>query len=359
MAEHPDARALEFLRTDPLGTTRVVPDAPVPAGPFVGSALFRIERFALTANNVTYAVNGDVLGYWKAFPTTTPGWGRVPAWGVARVVDGDPGLVRPGRLFAGYQPMATHVVVRAEALPDGTLRATDPTRAEMYPLYRDLHPVDDAIGDAEIAVLPSVPTAAHLDDELRAQDPAQVVFSSGSSRTAMTTALLLRRSGVRVVGLTAPERVGAARRADVYDLVLPYDEITAVPASPGTAYVDVAGAPEITAAVHEHLGRALHRSVRVGGSHTRYPAGGAGSGTLPGPAVERFNVGQRRVEVAERIGELRMSAWERDVHGPLSAWAAEHLTVERVRGLEEARRAWRRVWQGELDPLSAVTVLPD
>jgi len=30
----------------------------------------------VTANTVTYATTGDLLGYWDFFPTGDPGWGR-------------------------------------------------------------------------------------------------------------------------------------------------------------------------------------------------------------------------------------------------------------------------------------------
>jgi hypothetical protein len=31
--------------------------------------LVAIERYALTANNVSYALSGEQIGYWKFFPT--------------------------------------------------------------------------------------------------------------------------------------------------------------------------------------------------------------------------------------------------------------------------------------------------
>src|SRR5688572_9920935 len=51
-----------------------------------GEALLRVDGVGLTANNITYAVFGDMLGYWQFFPSEDP-WGQVPAWGFADVVD--------------------------------------------------------------------------------------------------------------------------------------------------------------------------------------------------------------------------------------------------------------------------------
>ena len=45
----------------------------------------RVERFGLTANNVTYGAFGDQLGYWQFF-AAPEGWGRIPVWGFGEVV---------------------------------------------------------------------------------------------------------------------------------------------------------------------------------------------------------------------------------------------------------------------------------
>jgi len=34
-----------------------------------GQILVQVERFAFTANNITYGAAGDTLGYWKFFPS--------------------------------------------------------------------------------------------------------------------------------------------------------------------------------------------------------------------------------------------------------------------------------------------------
>ena len=46
------------VRRDDFRATRVVEGA---------EGIVRIDRFALTANNVTYAVMGDALSYWQFF----------------------------------------------------------------------------------------------------------------------------------------------------------------------------------------------------------------------------------------------------------------------------------------------------
>ena len=44
-----------------------------------GEILAEVERFAFTANNISYAVVGEKLGYWNFFPTEK-GWGIIPVF---------------------------------------------------------------------------------------------------------------------------------------------------------------------------------------------------------------------------------------------------------------------------------------
>ena len=53
-----------------IGQIRVIDGAPVPLAE--REVRLRIDRFAITANNITYAVFGDALAYWEFFPTDLP-----------------------------------------------------------------------------------------------------------------------------------------------------------------------------------------------------------------------------------------------------------------------------------------------
>lgn len=63
---------IEVVR-DNLRRTRVISGTPIPDEPASGTALLRIESFALTANNVTYGVVGDLVGYWDFYPPRDEG----------------------------------------------------------------------------------------------------------------------------------------------------------------------------------------------------------------------------------------------------------------------------------------------
>ena len=48
--------------------------------------LIKVDRFALTANNITYAVLGDQLKYWQLFPAPE-NFGNIPVWGFGEVIE--------------------------------------------------------------------------------------------------------------------------------------------------------------------------------------------------------------------------------------------------------------------------------
>ena len=97
--------------------------------PAADEVLLRVERFALTANNITYAVAGDSMSYWAFFPTTE-GWGRVPVWGYAVVEQSNHADVAVGERVYGYLPMSTHLIVRPARVTSAGFVDSVPHRAE-------------------------------------------------------------------------------------------------------------------------------------------------------------------------------------------------------------------------------------
>src|SRR3954471_20129963 len=98
-----------LVRQDQLGTTRIETREAVPLAP--GQIRVRIDSFALTSNNITYAAFGDAMNYWQFYPTGEAGWGIVPVWGFATVVQSlHPGVAVGERLY-GYWPMSNQAVL--------------------------------------------------------------------------------------------------------------------------------------------------------------------------------------------------------------------------------------------------------
>ena len=107
-----------------------------PLEPAAGEVVLEIERFALTANNISYGMAGDMLGYWSFFPADE-GLGRIPAWGIARVTKSAHEDVKVGDKFFGYVPMSNEVLmtpvdVSARGFSDGAAH-----RAQLPAIYQE------------------------------------------------------------------------------------------------------------------------------------------------------------------------------------------------------------------------------
>ena len=347
---------LEVDRAEPFDRLRVTDETLRAAADAV---LLEVDRFGISANNLGYVLLGDVLRSWDAFPSPTPGWGRVPVWGRARVLAAPQSVARVGATLTGYLPMATHVSVHAEPTESGLL-TTDEPRAAMLPIYRRLTlGSDDATwgdheADVDTAMLAVYRFAALLADDLERAGARAVVVSSASSRTAAALSRLLAGRGVEVTGLTSARHRRAVETFGVYHRVLAYDEVGRLPNVADAVYVDVAGSAEVTDAVRGRLGSRLAASIVVGATHLRaWP-----STASVGPTATVFNTGDREVEVAAERGQSAVEALYGAARADLVPWASTWLTVTTVRGLAAAEETWRKVAAGQSDPLSAIVIRP-
>src|SRR5262245_55229416 len=189
-----------------------------------GEAELRVDRFALTANNVTYAVAGDALRYWSFFPADEPGWGRVPVWGFADVARSTiPSLAAGERLY-GYFPMATHLVVRPESIGPASFVDGSAHRAGLPPVYNPYRRIAAdpgyvaAFEDRQAVLQPLFMTGWLLADLVAEEAGARrVVIASASSKTAIALAASLARArGVEVVGLTAARNAPFVEKLGYY-----------------------------------------------------------------------------------------------------------------------------------------------
>ena len=97
-------RQLQTLKSD-LTKTRIVESSDPEIGD--NEIIVSIENFAFTTNNVTYAVAGDTIGYWRFFKTTNDPeneWGSIPVWGFAKVLESNLKEISVGERLFGYFP---------------------------------------------------------------------------------------------------------------------------------------------------------------------------------------------------------------------------------------------------------------
>jgi hypothetical protein len=353
----------DFLikRTDLRECRIAESDVPEPSP---GQALLRVERFGLTANNITYAVLGEMMSYWDFFPAQD-GWGRVPTWGFAEVQQSEADGVEPGTRLYGYLPPSSHVLVApAEAGPHGFLdgsphRASLPSAYQSYlatsadPFYR----ADTE--DLQMLLRPLFFTSYLIDDQLFDEgliERGPIVISSASSKTAIAVAFLLaQREGVDLVGLTSTRSAEFTEGLGVYRRTVTYDAIDSLERGPAT-FVDIAGDGEVRLAVHSHYGDELAHSMAVGVTH--WEALGGGRGDLPGPAPTLFFAPNRLAKRSKDWGRTELQKRAADAWHPFCQWAGGWLEVIDGRGFDALQSAYLDVLEGRVPPKSAHVLSP-
>lgn len=349
----------DFLidRTD-LSRTEV---RPLPAPDTVvledGEVMLEMERFALTANNITYGVYGDRLGYWRFFPAED-NRGRIPVWGFATVRHSTVETIAEGTRLFGYLPMATQWVTRLERRPWGVVDVSA-HRAELPSAYNSL--VEAAPGplDDQIALLrPLFLTAFLLDDYFAENDDfgaATFILSSASSKTALGLGWLLARRGVRVLGLTSPRNAGFVEDVGCYAETRTYGSFADAPVEGRAVFVDFAGDLEVVAAVHHSLGDRLMHSAVVGSTHQT--DGPVGPGRLPGPRPTFFFAPERLRQRAKDWGGETLNS---RIQTALEAFIADNdwLEVSSHAGPEALTAIYQTILAGTARPEEGHMVRP-
>src|SRR5260370_124886 len=196
--------------------------------------LIKIDRFAFTANNITYAVLGDQLKYWHLFPAPE-NFGNIPVCGFGEVVASrHPGLSEGERLF-GYFPMAMHLVIEAADVSKRGLRDAAAHRQGVAPVYNAYARIsgDPAFagrqGDYQALLRPLFMLSFLVDDFLAENEfygARSVMLSSASRKPAFGLAHLLHlREGINVIGLTSASTAKFVESLGCYDEVIAYDRV--------------------------------------------------------------------------------------------------------------------------------------
>lgn len=329
-----------------------------PLAPKQGQALIKVDRFALTANNVTYGAFGDMMMYWNFFPAPD-GWGRIPVWGFGDVIESKADGVKAGDRLYGYFPMSTHVImeptrVTAEGFFDGAAHRQQ--MAQVYNRYQrtDTYPTYDKAREAQHALLrPLFTTSFLIDDQLADNDffgAREVLISSASSKTSLGLAFLLRenrRGQVGVVGLTSKSNAAFVEKTKYYDRIVTYDAIAQSPRDQTAIFVDIAGSAELRGAVHKHWADQLKYSSAVGATHWDRTAPIA---DLPGPRPQMFFAPDRVKKRNQDWGPGGL-----DKHQS-SAWSAFNASVDgwmkivEGRGRADVERVYREMLDGKARP---------
>ncbi len=252
----------------------------------------KIEKFAVTSNNITYAVAGDKLGYWQFFPPLADAkgnngdalsdWGVIPVWGFAIVIESKNDDVEIGERFFGYFPPANHLVMKPSNVTDQVFIESSKHRAHLpvaYNIYRKvIHPSTMSASDIlqneneRMLLYPLHVTSYALYDFFEEHDwfgAEQAILLSASSKTSIGLAYGIKdkKSALNQIGVTSIRNVTAVKKLDLYDNVVDYSNLEQIDNTKASVIIDMSGNSEVISQLHHKLEDNMKFCSKVGITH--------------------------------------------------------------------------------------------
>lgn len=240
-----------------------------------GEVRFKIVQYALTTNNITYAVTGFRLNYWNFFPTEEP-YGIIPVWGYGEVVESKHAEVQVSERYYGYFPMSTYLTVRPTKINTFGFSDHADHRQELAPIYNHYLKVSADPSYQELTknylpiIKPLFATSFLIYHFLKRQlfmDADQILLTSASSKTALALAFLLKQNQAidtkNIIGLTSSKHVDFVQATNYYDTVLSYENYVQIKAQK-SVIVDFSGNYNLLNHLTDHLNDQLQHIALVG-----------------------------------------------------------------------------------------------
>ncbi len=354
-----------WVKKSALTETQIHDDALPTLGD--GEVRLLIESFSVTANNITYAVIGDMFGYWNFFPADGD-FGVVPMWGHATVAESRHPEIIVGERVYGYLPMGTHLDVLPGKVSGSGFTDMAAHRQPMSPIYNQYSRLNadtehDAAKEAErMLFAPLFKTGFLIEAMFRREawfGAQNLIMTSASSKTSMGLASVAKdlSPAVKRIGLTSAGNVEFVRSNGLYDEVLAYEDVASLPDLPSVS-VDFAGNSGLLRNIHETLGQNLKYSCLVGVTHVDARGLGGSGDELPGPKPILFFAPDHAVATVQELGskgfgEAVGASWKNFLEAVDGV-----VQIDERQGLEAAIPAFTDTLQGKTDPATGIIIRP-
>ena len=331
-----------------------------------GCIRLALGPWALTANNITYMVTGDQIGYWHYFNPAEYGlqmdegdgikWGRMPVWGYGEVTQSRCADVKVGQKIYGFLPVADSFDMRPVKLTPHGFQDGMAHRTKLHSLYNgytfiDTDPSFHVHQDLQPVLRPLFTTSFLIDDFLAEKeffDAEQVLLLSASSKTALGTAFCLKERGaIPVTALTSDRNKAFTEGTGFYGAVHTYDAITDMNPDVKTVIVDMAGNGDVMETVLDHFEENITYICRVGISHWDSKPNVSTKGKTPSGFF--FAPDQAKARIAEWGGagfNQRLGARWLPFCDSASGW----LSLEKNNGIEPLLKTYKDMLDGAATP---------
>jgi hypothetical protein len=335
-----------------------------------GEVRLKIDQFAFTANNLTYAAAGDSLGYWQFFPAldnADKSWGIIPVWAFADVVESNVDAIPVGDRLYGYFPPATSVVIEPSHISVNALVDNSQHRQKLPPLYNRYNRVladsnyDRSTDAARILLAPLHMTSFCIWDQLKSNNyynAEQVIIVSASSKTSLGLAYGLSTddNAPTVVALTSSRNVDFVSGLGLYQETVVYNSLAETLQNKPSVIIDMAGNAAVKAELHDTLGDNLNYYISVGITHWEDLDGSAFTEKTDPNKQEMFFAPSY---ILERMKEWGPSEFDKRSSGFVIGAAMATfgwMTIDQRNGLDGLTKLYPAACKGELPPSSGVVI---
>lgn len=241
-----------------------------------GEILLKIERFALTTNNITYAVTGEQLKYWDFFSHDND-QGIIPCWGFATVSASKNSNILEGEKIYGYFPMSNYIKIKAGKINDFSFMDMAEHRISMAPIYNTYNRLGEKIKYPEdvqdyVPIIQPLFATSFLNYQFINSESFfnadNIIITSASSKTALGLAFMLHKNKEtdkkKIIGLTSTKNMDFVKSTGFYDEVYAYDEVLEKITIHPSIVVDMAGNGALLTKLYKHLGEDLKFISKIG-----------------------------------------------------------------------------------------------
>ena len=337
-----------------------------------GEIIVEIESFAFTSNNVTYGVAGEMMGYWKFFPSTKDPeniWGCIPMWGFAKIKHSNNEELKTGERLFGYFPASNILVMKPIKVSQKTFTDGQDHRKDLPPVYNNyirLNNEDNYNKDNDnlrALLFPLHITSFCLCDYLQYEDylgAKQIIIVSASSKTAIGLAQGLHREKGRpeIVGLTSKRNLDFVKDLNSYDHVITYDELDNINIDSPAVMVDMAGNREILGKLHSSLGNKMIKCITVGMTHwDNETTADDTMGQLMNRERTEFFFAPDHIQ--KRISDWGTEGYNKKTSSFMDTRAEQSkswMNIKEVSGLDNFLSTYDNVIQGDINPNEGIIV---
>lgn len=318
--------------------------------------LFKVDRQALTANNISYASAGDMLDYWGFFPTDE-GWGRIPGMGWGEVIASAHPDVALGERTWGFYPYSTHHKILAGKISSDSFSDVSKHRANHAPIYTQFdrsstNPIYEKTREDQDSLLRGLFLTSWLVEDLIDMNKSfaseACLITSASSKTSIALAHCVKERGkLSSIGITSPGNVAFCKSLGCYDQVLTYNDISKINASLAVVMVDMAGNAEVISKLHHHYGDNMKYSCRIGATH--FDKMGS-SKNLPGAKPVFFFAPSHREARSAELGTEAFTKKMWEAFASFREFCDSWITVEHSYGADSVAQTYQSVLKGKANP---------